>query len=231
MEIPIRLENAITKLYTAFHEGTLDALDCTKCAVGNICNNHEEWKDSFILVETKESIKYHNFKANELILETGYSHLELANVEQIFVNGYNVAAVFYVGKSYWTSGTASDGLFGLYFDATIETDRFYCFGSDTIDGTYGKAYNGTWDVVIEQQTNTAVSNARGFWIVSGASPLKTQFLVFFVRATSATTNKVDSIKQIVPSGSTEIVFADMPIYPCKFTGTTSITAGSIEILF
>ena len=44
MQTPIRLEQAIIKLYTAFHNNTLDPEDCTACAVGNILDNHESWK-------------------------------------------------------------------------------------------------------------------------------------------------------------------------------------------
>lgn len=34
-----RFTNAVTKLYNAFHKGTLNAWDCKACAVGNICDN------------------------------------------------------------------------------------------------------------------------------------------------------------------------------------------------
>ena len=39
LQLPIRLENAITKLYNAFHNGELNSLDCRHCAVGNLCDN------------------------------------------------------------------------------------------------------------------------------------------------------------------------------------------------
>ena len=36
MQTPIRLEQAIIKLYKAFHNNMLDPEDCAACAVGNI---------------------------------------------------------------------------------------------------------------------------------------------------------------------------------------------------
>ena len=44
MQTPLRLENALVKLYNAFHNNRLDPEDCTACAVGNILDNHDSWK-------------------------------------------------------------------------------------------------------------------------------------------------------------------------------------------
>lgn len=68
MNLPIRLENAITKLYTAFHEGTLDAMDSCGCAVGNMCDNTDDWT--------------YSYNSN-----TGYSSTELRNIEKLFMHG------------------------------------------------------------------------------------------------------------------------------------------------
>lgn len=46
MKTTKRFDNAIKKLYTAFHEGTLDAMDCEHCAVGNIVG-HGDWHMHF----------------------------------------------------------------------------------------------------------------------------------------------------------------------------------------
>ncbi|PCI35182.1 MAG: Na(+)-translocating NADH-quinone reductase subunit F [Flavobacteriaceae bacterium] len=43
MKAPIRLEQALTKLYEAFHHGTLHPGYCKYCAVGNICDNSDTW--------------------------------------------------------------------------------------------------------------------------------------------------------------------------------------------
>lgn len=39
-----RLEQAIQKLYVAFHSDQLNPECCISCAVGNICDNHDSWK-------------------------------------------------------------------------------------------------------------------------------------------------------------------------------------------
>ena len=44
MKNSIRFENAIYKLYTAFHNKTLNPDDCKQCAVGNILDNKDSWK-------------------------------------------------------------------------------------------------------------------------------------------------------------------------------------------
>ena len=43
MKTTKRFEDAVTKLYTAFHEGKLDAFDCSACAVGNMLDNEGSW--------------------------------------------------------------------------------------------------------------------------------------------------------------------------------------------
>lgn len=80
-KIPIRLENAITKLYTAFHEGKLNAMDGCCCAVGNLCNNEDYWVPIKYLSESgKEKAK----------IQSGYSHIELRQIESLFMFGYKV---------------------------------------------------------------------------------------------------------------------------------------------
>ena len=69
MKTTERFDNAVSKLYTAFWNGTLNAMDCKACACGNICNNSRDWvKD---------------YKS-----DSGYSPDELLNIEQIFMHGY-----------------------------------------------------------------------------------------------------------------------------------------------
>jgi len=43
MKTTKRLEQAMTKLYEAFHHGTLHPGYCKYCAVGNICDNTDSW--------------------------------------------------------------------------------------------------------------------------------------------------------------------------------------------
>ncbi|PVW13938.1 Na(+)-translocating NADH-quinone reductase subunit F [Marixanthomonas spongiae] len=44
MDTPKRLENALSKLYKAFNGDTLNPECCVQCAVGNICDNKDNWK-------------------------------------------------------------------------------------------------------------------------------------------------------------------------------------------
>lgn len=77
-KLPLRLENAITKLYTAFHEGKLNALDCRACAVGNICNNIGGWSQG--------GLNNRQFKNQHLEIAM-YSSKELSIVETLFMYG------------------------------------------------------------------------------------------------------------------------------------------------
>ena len=76
MKTTKRFEEAITKLYKAFHEETLDSMNCKHCAVGNICNNSKNWGIySNTAITTPEELK------------TGYSRVELNNIESYFLYG------------------------------------------------------------------------------------------------------------------------------------------------
>ena len=44
MKTSERFENAVKKLYNAFHSGTLIPECYKQCAVGNICDNADSWK-------------------------------------------------------------------------------------------------------------------------------------------------------------------------------------------
>ena len=44
MNIPKRLDQAISKLYQAFHNSTLHPECCQQCAVGNILDRKDFWK-------------------------------------------------------------------------------------------------------------------------------------------------------------------------------------------
>ncbi len=89
MKLPIRLENAITKLYKAFHSGTLNAFDCTACAVGNICDNTEGWAYYFgAHVKTTPSniiLSVHVPENLEGFSKNGYNQNELSMIENVFL--------------------------------------------------------------------------------------------------------------------------------------------------
>lgn len=86
MKLPIRLENAITKLYTAFHEGTLNACDSCACAVGNMCDNNGDWRlHARFDTHQKNEVISNNYKLPKCIINTGYTANELVNVERLFL--------------------------------------------------------------------------------------------------------------------------------------------------
>lgn len=94
MRTTIRFENAVTKLYKAFHEGRLKYGSCTKCAVGSIVGN-DLWSNVFCAInlglnpEIKDQIKYQKYigETKNSIDRTGYSVEELAMVEYQFLLG------------------------------------------------------------------------------------------------------------------------------------------------
>ena len=83
-----RFDRAVTKLYTAFHNGELDAMDCKHCAVGNICDNRNDWRyTGFYVGAPKEDAILFNLNPDKVVSESGYSVVELANIESIFMFG------------------------------------------------------------------------------------------------------------------------------------------------
>jgi len=82
-----RLDQAIKKLYLAFHNNTLHPECCKSCAVGNILDNRDSWKH---LSDSHGSLHLNyvgmvnqNFgrKFN------GYSPMELLQIEAVFLSG------------------------------------------------------------------------------------------------------------------------------------------------
>lgn len=95
MKTTERFDNAVSKLYTAYHSGELSGMQCHMCAVGNICNNNSSWYEPVAksrphtkgtyLDDTKLPLIC-DVLENETIKKTGYSGNELAKVESIFVS-------------------------------------------------------------------------------------------------------------------------------------------------
>lgn len=83
MKTTKRFDEAVTKLYNAFHENRLIGMDCKACAVGNICNNSDEWNNI-----TYKFLLNYNLEDNLNILGFGYSAYELITIEMIFLFGY-----------------------------------------------------------------------------------------------------------------------------------------------
>jgi hypothetical protein len=95
MKATTRLEQAITKLYVAFHNGLLNPECCNSCAVGNICDNTDTWK---YLTDTHGSLKLSQLgMLNENFGRKihGYSPKELLQIELVFLKacGYDLPLV------------------------------------------------------------------------------------------------------------------------------------------
>jgi len=87
MTTPYRLDQAIKKLYTAFHNDTLHPECCKSCAVGNICDNTDSWK---YLSDTHGSLILNYVgRVNEGFGRkiNGYSPSELLQIEAVFLQG------------------------------------------------------------------------------------------------------------------------------------------------
>lgn len=87
MKTTKRLDAALEKLYNAFHNNTLNPECCNNCAVGNICNNTDSWKN---LSDDHGSLQL-NYVG--LVHENlgrrfhGYSPSELLKIEAEFLKG------------------------------------------------------------------------------------------------------------------------------------------------
>lgn len=82
-----RFEAAISKLYTAFHNGTLHPECSCHCAVGNICDNKDRWKyfsDAHGSTELNY-VGYVNDAFGKRI--NGYLPSELLQIEVAFLKG------------------------------------------------------------------------------------------------------------------------------------------------
>ena len=80
-----RFDNAIAKLYKAFHNSTLNPDDCKHCAVGNILDQNDAWQHL--------TDKHGDTKLNYVGLVNqkfgkrfaGFTPLELLNIESVFL--------------------------------------------------------------------------------------------------------------------------------------------------
>lgn len=92
MKTSVRFENAIRKLYTAFHNNTLNPECCVQCAVGNILDNTDSWQH---LSDNHGSLRLNYVGTVHQNLGrtfNGYSPLELLKIENVFLRhcGYKV---------------------------------------------------------------------------------------------------------------------------------------------
>lgn len=91
MKTSFRLEKAIGKLYAAFHKDELHPESCTKCAVGNILDHSDSWK------HLSDQHGGHQLNYVGLVHQnlgrkfSGYSPLELLQIEAQFLKGCGYA--------------------------------------------------------------------------------------------------------------------------------------------
>lgn len=87
MKTPQRLENALQKLYNAFHDGTLHPECCKQCAVGNILDHSDGWKhlSDFYGSTVLNYVGMVNQNFGRRF--NGYTPLELLQIEVEFLKG------------------------------------------------------------------------------------------------------------------------------------------------
>ncbi len=106
-----RFNNAIDKLYNAFHNGTLNPECCNHCAVGNICDNTDAWKN---LTEAHGSLRLNYVgMVNESFGKTihGYRPSELLQIEAVFLDGCGYTLPFTSKSQRPLKPTSKDVLF------------------------------------------------------------------------------------------------------------------------
>lgn len=100
MQVPKRLEDALIKLYDAFHNNELNPECCSACAVGNILDNHDSWKH---LSDTHGSLELSYVgRTHQQLGRTfnGYTPFELLQVEKVFLEacGFKTPLCHYDAK-------------------------------------------------------------------------------------------------------------------------------------
>lgn len=111
MKTSNRLETAIKKLYTAFHNNTLYPECCKQCAVGNILDKTDSWKhlsDNHGTLQLNYIGQVHQNLGRKF---NGYSPLELLQIEAIFLKacGYELPLYYATKKS--KNALSKDDLF------------------------------------------------------------------------------------------------------------------------
>ncbi|MBU3010374.1 Na(+)-translocating NADH-quinone reductase subunit F [Polaribacter vadi] len=86
MKTTKRLEQALLKLYNAYHNNRLNPEDCTACAVGNILDNHDSWKhlsNNHGSLELSYVGRVHQNLGRKF---NGYSPKEILQIEKVFLD-------------------------------------------------------------------------------------------------------------------------------------------------
>ena len=86
MKTTKRLEQALIKLYNAYHNNTLNPEDCSACAVGNILDNHDSWKhlsDHHGSLQLSYVGRVHQNLGRKF---NGYTPQEILKIEKVFLD-------------------------------------------------------------------------------------------------------------------------------------------------
>ena len=122
MKTSKRLEHAITKLYVAFHNNSLNPEYCKSCAVGNICDNTDTWN---YLTDAHGSLKLSYIGVlNENFGRKihGYSTKELLQIEIVFLKGCGFSVPLTLHSKRPENPTNKEQL----FNALYATVAFLC---------------------------------------------------------------------------------------------------------
>lgn len=122
MQNPLRLENAIKKLYNAFHNNTLHPECCQQCAVGNILDNKDSWKhlsDSHGSLQLNYLGLVHQNLGRKF---NGYTPLELLKIEAIFLKACGYSLPLYHSGKKPKNPQDKDSI----FNGLAETVKFLC---------------------------------------------------------------------------------------------------------
>ncbi|MFK8060047.1 MAG: Na(+)-translocating NADH-quinone reductase subunit F [Polaribacter sp.] len=111
MQTPKRLEQALIKLYNAYHNNRLNPEDCTACAVGNILDNYDSWKhlsDEHGSLKLSYVGRVHQNLGRKF---NGYSPEEILQIEKVFLEacGFKTPLCHYNPKP--INPTCKDNLF------------------------------------------------------------------------------------------------------------------------
>lgn len=111
MKTSKRLEQALIKLYNAYHNNSLNPEDCAACAVGNILDNHDSWKhlsNAHGSLELSYVGRVHQNLGRKF---NGYTPIEILKIEKVFLEacGFKTPLCHYNRKP--KNPTANDVLF------------------------------------------------------------------------------------------------------------------------
>lgn len=110
MKLSNRFEQAIIKLYAAYHNGSLNPECCKSCAVGNICDNTDAWKH-LTQAHGSGKLSYVGLVNENLGRKfNGYSPMELLQLESVFLNACGYKLPFY-GRQKVVKNLSKDVLF------------------------------------------------------------------------------------------------------------------------